>query len=215
QSDDDEYALRVGNHRELSKLQTAPEELVLRTLSRCVEIFQRSQPSQHISRWGNLVCRGAVATGRIRALLRKGEAFHHFARRQSPHTENGRARRGARLKRGNFCDALCSDRRNIRPLPGELHRARNVNADARKKWRVRIALRSGVKQRISVGIPRYPRISPGPLLGRQVGSIIAFMDRGARTVTRLLSELRKKELIRLEGSTLVIRNRIALEALAA
>jgi len=35
------------------------------------------------------------------------------------------------------------------------------------------------------------------------------------TVTRLLSELRKKELIRLEGSTLVIRNRMALEALAA
>ncbi len=35
------------------------------------------------------------------------------------------------------------------------------------------------------------------------------------TVTRLLSELRKKELIRLEGSTLVIRNRPALEALAA
>jgi CRP/FNR family cyclic AMP-dependent transcriptional regulator len=35
------------------------------------------------------------------------------------------------------------------------------------------------------------------------------------TVTRLLSELKKKELIRLEGSTLVIRNRIALEALAA
>ena len=37
-----------------------------------------------------------------------------------------------------------------------------------------------LSQRISVGIPRYPRISPGPLLGRQVGSIIAFMDRGAR-----------------------------------
>ena len=35
------------------------------------------------------------------------------------------------------------------------------------------------------------------------------------TVTRLLSELKKKELIRLEGSTLVIRNRSALEALAA
>ena len=35
------------------------------------------------------------------------------------------------------------------------------------------------------------------------------------TVTRLLSDLRKKELIRLEGSTLVIRNRPALEALAA
>ncbi len=35
------------------------------------------------------------------------------------------------------------------------------------------------------------------------------------TVTRLLSELKKKELIRIEGSTLVIRNRSALEALAA
>ena len=35
------------------------------------------------------------------------------------------------------------------------------------------------------------------------------------TVTRLLSELKKKELIRLDGSTLVIRNRTALEALAA
>ena len=35
------------------------------------------------------------------------------------------------------------------------------------------------------------------------------------TVTRLLSELKKKELIRLEGSTLVIRNRPALEVVAA
>jgi CRP/FNR family transcriptional regulator len=35
------------------------------------------------------------------------------------------------------------------------------------------------------------------------------------TVTRLLSDLKKKQLIRLEGSILVIRNRVALEALAA
>jgi CRP/FNR family cyclic AMP-dependent transcriptional regulator len=34
------------------------------------------------------------------------------------------------------------------------------------------------------------------------------------TVTRLLSDLRKKDLIKLEGSTLVIKNRPALEALA-
>jgi CRP/FNR family cyclic AMP-dependent transcriptional regulator len=34
------------------------------------------------------------------------------------------------------------------------------------------------------------------------------------TVTRLLSDLRKKQLIRLDGPTLVIRNRIALQALA-
>jgi CRP/FNR family transcriptional regulator, cyclic AMP receptor protein len=35
------------------------------------------------------------------------------------------------------------------------------------------------------------------------------------TVTRLLSDLRKKQLIRLEGSTLVIRNRTALEELVS
>jgi CRP/FNR family cyclic AMP-dependent transcriptional regulator len=35
------------------------------------------------------------------------------------------------------------------------------------------------------------------------------------TVTRLLSDLKRKEFIRLEGSTLVIRNKTALEALAA
>lgn len=34
------------------------------------------------------------------------------------------------------------------------------------------------------------------------------------TVTRLLSDLKRKQLIRLEGPTLVIRNRVALEALA-
>jgi CRP-like cAMP-binding protein len=35
------------------------------------------------------------------------------------------------------------------------------------------------------------------------------------TVTRLLSDLRKKQRIRLEGATLVIRNRMALEALVS
>jgi CRP-like cAMP-binding protein len=35
------------------------------------------------------------------------------------------------------------------------------------------------------------------------------------TVTRLLSDLKKKEFIRLDGTTLVIRNRTALEAIAA
>jgi CRP/FNR family transcriptional regulator, cyclic AMP receptor protein len=34
------------------------------------------------------------------------------------------------------------------------------------------------------------------------------------TVTRLLSEMRRKELIRIEGSTLVIPNRVALQAIA-
>ena len=45
--------------------------------------------------------------------------------------------------------------------------------------------------------------------------IAQMIGSSRETVTRLLSELRKKDLIRLEGSTLVIRNRTALEALAA
>jgi CRP-like cAMP-binding protein len=45
--------------------------------------------------------------------------------------------------------------------------------------------------------------------------IAQMIGSSRETVTRLLSELRKKELIRLEGSILVIRNRTALEALAA
>jgi CRP/FNR family cyclic AMP-dependent transcriptional regulator len=45
--------------------------------------------------------------------------------------------------------------------------------------------------------------------------IAQMIGSSRETVTRLLSELKKKQLIRLEGSTLVIRNRNALEALAA
>jgi CRP/FNR family transcriptional regulator len=45
--------------------------------------------------------------------------------------------------------------------------------------------------------------------------IAQMIGSSRETVTRLLSELKKKELIRLKGSTLVIRNRTALEAMAA
>ena len=45
--------------------------------------------------------------------------------------------------------------------------------------------------------------------------IAQMIGSSRETVTRLLSELKRRELIRLEGSTLVIRNRPALEALAA
>jgi CRP/FNR family cyclic AMP-dependent transcriptional regulator len=44
--------------------------------------------------------------------------------------------------------------------------------------------------------------------------IAQMIGSSRETVTRLLSELKKKDLIHLEGSTLVIRNRPALEALA-
>ncbi len=65
--------------------------------------------------------------------------------------------------------------------------------------------------------------SLGPEHGREVPvrssltheEMAQMIGASRETVTRLLSELKKKELIRTEGSTLVIRNRPALEALAA
>ena len=45
--------------------------------------------------------------------------------------------------------------------------------------------------------------------------IAQMIGSSRETVTRLLSDMKRKELIRLEGSTLVIPNRIALQALAA
>jgi len=45
--------------------------------------------------------------------------------------------------------------------------------------------------------------------------IAQMIGSSRETVTRLLSDMKRKELIRLEGSTLIIPNRIALQALAA
>jgi CRP/FNR family cyclic AMP-dependent transcriptional regulator len=45
--------------------------------------------------------------------------------------------------------------------------------------------------------------------------IAQMIGSSRETVTRLLSDLKRKELIRLEGSTLVISNRIALQAIAS
>jgi CRP/FNR family transcriptional regulator, cyclic AMP receptor protein len=53
---------------------------------------------------------------------------------------------------------------------------------------------------------------PAPLTHEEMAQMIGT---SRETVTRLLGELKKKELIELDGSTLVIRNASALEALAA
>jgi CRP/FNR family transcriptional regulator len=45
--------------------------------------------------------------------------------------------------------------------------------------------------------------------------IAQMIGSSRETVTRLLSDLKRRELIRLEGSTLVISNRIALQAIAS
>jgi CRP/FNR family transcriptional regulator len=45
--------------------------------------------------------------------------------------------------------------------------------------------------------------------------IAQMIGSSRETVTRLLSDLKRRELIRLEGSTLVISNRVALQAIAS
>jgi CRP/FNR family transcriptional regulator len=47
------------------------------------------------------------------------------------------------------------------------------------------------------------------------GEMAQMIGSSRETVTRLLSDLRRKELIRLEGSTLIIPNRIALQAIVS
>ncbi|HSS96329.1 MAG TPA: Crp/Fnr family transcriptional regulator [Terriglobales bacterium] len=66
------------------------------------------------------------------------------------------------------------------------------------------------------GMPPLPGKAEERIRAAMTHEEMAQMIGSSReTVTRLLSDLKKKELIRLEGSTLVIRNRPALEALAA
>jgi len=68
----------------------------------------------------------------------------------------------------------------------------------------------------SPGMPPLPGKNEQRIRAAMTHEEMAQMIGSSReTVTRLLSDLKKKELIRLEGSTLVIRNRPALEALAA
>ncbi len=77
-------------------------------------------------------------------------------------------------------------------------------------WRGLLLSWSSGRERESVG----QRIAY-PVQHSRMKRLPQMIGSSRETVTRLLSELKKKELIRLEGSTLVIRNRTALEALAA
>lgn len=64
--------------------------------------------------------------------------------------------------------------------------------------------------------PHFPVTAEVRLVGAMTHEEMAQRIGASReTVTRLLSELKKKQLIRIDGATLVIRNRTAMEALAA
>ncbi len=59
----------------------------------------------------------------------------------------------------------------------------------------------------SIASARPSQDSPRAALAQRIGA-------SRETVTRLLSDLKRKDLIKLEGTTLIIKNRTALEAMA-
>lgn len=95
--------------------------------------------------------------------------------------------------------------REFQSAYGDIHGTR---ADAFFRGEVRRLLLSWTSGREQAEEIRVRSILTHEEMAQMIGS-------SRETVTRLLSELKKKELIRLEGSTLVIRDRTALAALAA
>ena len=63
--------------------------------------------------------------------------------------------------------------------------------------------------------PAEARVARGIGEGRTIETIAMAFGTSRETVTRVLGDLRKKELITLKGSTLVIRNRSGLEDLVS
>ena len=90
----------------------------------------------------------------------------------------------------------------------EIHELVLARSSAGKLARLLLSWGSGREREVGTSEIRIKSSLTHEEIAQMIGS-------SRETVTRLLSELKKKELIRLEGSTLVIRNRIALEALAA
>jgi len=92
-------------------------------------------------------------------------------------------------------DVAC---REIRSL-GLSHSAAEKLAKLLLEWAARSAAGAKAKGRIKVGVTHE--------------EIAQMIGTSRETVTRILSELRKKQIINLKGSTLEIRNPAALEAL--
>ncbi|MGH9601064.1 MAG: Crp/Fnr family transcriptional regulator [Terriglobales bacterium] len=92
-------------------------------------------------------------------------------------------------------DVAC---REIRSL-GLSHSAAEKLAKLLLEWAARSASKDKTKTRVKIGVTHE--------------EIAQMIGTSRETVTRILSELRKKQIIHLKGSTLEIRNHAALEAL--
>ena len=90
----------------------------------------------------------------------------------------------------------------------DIHELVLARSSAGKLARLLLSWSAGARAGVAISEVRIRSSLTHEEIAQMIGS-------SRETVTRLLSELKKKELIRLEGSTLVIRNRTCLEALAA
>jgi CRP/FNR family transcriptional regulator len=90
----------------------------------------------------------------------------------------------------------------------DIHELVLARSSAGKLARLLLSWSTGREKEIASSEVRIRTIMTHEEMAQMIGA-------SRETVTRLLSDLKKKEFIRLEGATLVIRNRIALEAMAA
>jgi len=103
-----------------------------------------------------------------------------------------------------------------------LHTARSLSRDFQAAYRDihdLVLTRSSAGKLARLLLSQSPSCNAEALETRFQGSMTheemaQRIGASRETVTRLLSDLKKKQLIRLEGPTLIIRNRTALEALA-
>jgi CRP/FNR family cyclic AMP-dependent transcriptional regulator len=100
--------------------------------------------------------------------------------------------------------ALCLSR-DFRSAHRDIHDLILTRSSAGKLARLLLSQSPPQEEQIEIRIP--PSMTHEEMAQR-IGA-------SRETVTRLLTELRRKQLIRLDGSTLVIRNRSGLEALAS
>jgi CRP/FNR family cyclic AMP-dependent transcriptional regulator len=220
----DEYSLRSGNHRELRQLQLRRDKWfcglssdVLKAFSACSHLS--TYPGDAIlfvegqmPRGGFVLCSGKVklsTTSRDVSAVISGTPYEVTAETAGP------------------CQVNFIDRDALMKLLdkyGELglHAAQALSREFQSAYR---DIHELVLARSSAGKLAWLLLSWSG--GRQGANeirirssltheeIAQMIGSSRETVTRLLSELKKKELIRLKGSTLVIRNRTALEAMAA
>jgi len=101
-----------------------------------------------------------------------------------------------------------------RALPDQVRRTRQLPASDRTRQPRRARMRSHARPRGHELVRRCLRAAARPQFDGEARTSAAFLGLGRETVTRLLSDMKRKDLIRLEGATLVIPNRIASQAIA-